>query len=440
MGERRMVRIKRTLCCIVGVGVLSSYTVTATAADHVGGEAQSASSSHQPVQRCMSGFWQVSGTSSCLKVGGFARYVLGLQGDGFGSVKSYGANALIRPSSNEKGATNLWQTALARVNFDIRSQTSYGLVRGFMEFEAKDNESNTGGPLNLRHAYAQFGSFLFGKTDSVWIHGDSSPGLASTTSLQGDVGARVVQARYTLPLSGGLSFAIAFEDQAKHDKLAVSKIRSSTGAVPPADIKNVEHLANDIPAVAVAIKAKRESVSAQLSGIFARHKVELKNDLLGSKPVDKTVDGWGVMGGVKLDMGGNDDTLAARVYYTRGLASNYTESVYPNKPYSFLWSGTPTEAKVKKVDVLGALAWFRHGWSDQWNSTVGAGYTQVRNQAELEAYPESGLSVFMNNSFDVAEQLNVALEVMYSRKVWDPNDDDDKKHAFSSALQITRFF
>ena len=73
---------------------------------------------------------------------------------------------------------------------------------------------NGGGGFRLRHAYVDVGNFRFGQNWSNFMPIESFP---STLDFQGPAGipfARVAQARYTQPLTNGLSFSTSLEQAA----------------------------------------------------------------------------------------------------------------------------------------------------------------------------------------------------------------------------------
>ena len=132
-----------------------------------GAQAADAPMGREPVYRCdITGFIELPGTNICFRAGGFARLIVWGANEDAGTVEPVEGDAL--------GGDDFGMYAQGRLNFDARRSTDHGTVRAFVEVQATDNNSNTGGALQLRHAFAQLGNWVFGKTSSTFLHGASS--------------------------------------------------------------------------------------------------------------------------------------------------------------------------------------------------------------------------------------------------------------------------
>ena len=119
----------------------------------------------EPVYRCdITGFIELPGTDVCFRISGRARLVTVV------TQKNLAGGAFYRPhqirANGHTGGTaaapdTFEMYATARLRFDARSATEWGTVRAYIELEAADNDGRTGGPLNLRHAFVQFGNWTF---------------------------------------------------------------------------------------------------------------------------------------------------------------------------------------------------------------------------------------------------------------------------------------
>ncbi|BCH25926.1 porin [Mesorhizobium sp. L-8-10] len=205
------------------------------------------------------GFFYIPGTETCLRISGYVRYQIGSEnytggvidpdtGEVSGSTPdflTYGAYP------NQEGW--LKQTR-ARVNFDARSETEWGLLRGYIRFQASwgdpfvldDFGGLTGsnpfadGPVVTDQAYLDLGGFRAGYTESAWVESQKA-GLAvygshSWGSMSyGD--AQRHQMGYSFGSAEGFALTISLEDDALEgrgyvpDVVGVASYNQSWGAV-----------------------------------------------------------------------------------------------------------------------------------------------------------------------------------------------------------------
>jgi hypothetical protein len=185
-----------------------------------GAQAASAPASYDkytPTIDCPTGFWNTTGTDVCLRVSGFARLIIVGYSDDF-VHKSY----LPGGSTNPAGSTNDYTDwyAQGRLRFDARRNTDHGLLRTYVEVQATDNDTNTGGPLQLRLAFVQLGNWVFGKAVSAFTHGNSTPNGTDFTPTGHTI--RISQVRYTYTIGNGLSLALALENPHYEDQGAAA--------------------------------------------------------------------------------------------------------------------------------------------------------------------------------------------------------------------------
>ncbi len=106
------------------------------------------------------GFFYIPGTETCLRIGGEIRAQYGTSdSDGVG-YNAYGMN------------DDRWNThARARIYFDARSETEYGLLRGYARIDAtrSNGAKGAGNAVNTNHAWLSLGGFRTGWTDSAWV-------------------------------------------------------------------------------------------------------------------------------------------------------------------------------------------------------------------------------------------------------------------------------
>ena len=95
------------------------------------------------------GFFYIPGTETCLKIGGYVRYQINM----------------------DEGDNSWKKRARANINFDARSETEYGTLRGYAELWFQRDTSNTPGytgSVRVRQAFIELGGLYFGNKVTLW--------------------------------------------------------------------------------------------------------------------------------------------------------------------------------------------------------------------------------------------------------------------------------
>ena len=411
-----MTKLKSLLLGSAGAAVLLSTSPVAMAAD------APMAAGREPVYRCeTTGFWEIPGTDSCIKIGGRMRFYAGANEDNLnngaaGFNDDWWAGYIAVPDNVLAAHTptdTFWMHAEYRLNIDVRSQTEYGLLRGFFEVEANDNDGNTGGSPAMRHAYVQIGNFLMGKTWSLWTD-LSYANYSGALTIPGDDYLRVVQARYTQPFGNGFELAVALEDPARH-------ATSTVGGAGVVDSRN------EAPAGIARLSVKGDWGQAYVSGAV------VDNSVTGAFGSEHEM-GFAVGAGLTVNVPtGEGDALFLRGTYTDG-ASRYSTSTGAG---SIVVGATSYET----VEITSGLIGFTHNWSPSLNSSIGAGYTDIDyNVANLGA-TDNLLGVFANIYWTPVKNFEVGLDVTWGRREINaaPGADDDGD-SLGVLFQATRYF
>jgi hypothetical protein len=355
----------------------------------------------EPVYRCdITGFIELPGTDICFKVGGYARLVVTAAQDEW----SYG-NGFFRPDFIIPDAPGqqispyapalvgtgqfdqLQMYGQGRVNFDARTSTEYGTVRGFIEMQAGDNDRRTGGSFDLRHAFVQFGNWTFGKTWSTFLHLDSSASTTDPFVIIGDNFMRRNQIRYTQSFGNGFSLSVAVEDQEYNAPTAITAVPGSIWFTPPGG-NAVINDRSAMPDIVANIRVDGDWGNAQLSG--ALHNNEFREvgpggvapaPLIGNQTDSEL--GWAALFGLVLNTPsiGEGDFFAFKAIYTDGAHQYFQDS----------WSGGTNVVWglcnvfvpalggciIDTVSTWSILASFTHNWTPTFNTTLGGGYGNV---------------------------------------------------------------
>ncbi|MEJ8573658.1 DcaP family trimeric outer membrane transporter [Microbaculum marinum] len=361
----------------------------------------------EPVYRCdITGFIELPGTDICFKVGGFAALTLYAYEDQWDPA--VGAAYGIVPDGHTLNDT-FGMYGYGRINFDARTSTEYGTVRAFVELQAYDNDTRTGGSADLRHAFVQFGNWTFGKTWSTFLHLDSSPVYSDFVTVTGDNYIRRNQIRYTQSFGSGFTLMVALEDQ-EYDYPYAMNAQGVYFTPPGANF--VVNDRSSMPDVVAAIRFEGDWGNAQLSGAVHQNEFREVNGagmapapLPGNQTDDEF--GWAVLFGTYIDtpMTGEGDYFTFKAMYTDG-ATQYNQD-------NFLGSANPVWGLcnwlvpalggciVDTVTTWSVLASYTHNWSPTIASTFGAGYQNVDAPlTRLDLFTFSGASNFEMDTYE----------------------------------------
>ncbi len=443
---------------LLGSAAVVAATASASAADMM----MDVKAPREPVYRCdITGFIELPGTDICFNIGGLASLVVAGAEDQWDLLNVAAAYGIV-PDGHTSDDT-FFMYSYGRVNFDARTSTEYGTVRAFVELQAYDNDTRSGGPFELRHAFVQFGNWTFGKTWSTFLHLDSSPVYSGAFTVTGDNYIRRNQIRYTQSFGSGWSISVALEDQ-NYD--APSDITATgvwapffyPGLALPAAVND----RNEFPDVVGALHVEGEWGSAQLSGAW-------HNNQFTDFAWNDSESGWAVLFGTLINTPtiGEGDYLTFKAIYTDG-ATQYNEDNFLGATNVVWGDCTPflvtfTDCIVDSVTTWSVLGSFTHNWSPTVATTFGAGYQNVKapltrlnvfapglaSDFEMDTY-----EIFGNISWTPVPNTTFLLDVHYGHVdfngagtafgafnpfVTNPFAKDDEG-AFAIALDVTRTF
>lgn len=173
------------------------------------------------------GVFQVPGTETTVKIGGYVQFTASKDVQGtFGgpeynqfapfSAGNGGIPYKTTVQANRNTGQVQMESRTSRINLDFNTPTTYGNLRSFIEVDflgtgGSKLQSNSTAP-RLRHAYAEFGPLLIGQT---WTNkGDIAQGLNLFDVIGGPVGlsmGRFPQARYTFDVNPKSKLSVSIE-------------------------------------------------------------------------------------------------------------------------------------------------------------------------------------------------------------------------------------
>jgi len=370
-----------------------------------------------PVYRCdLTGFIELPGTDICFLVGGHALFEFYAAEDQWDVFNTSAAFGIVPDGHTLEDTVGMY--AVGRVNFDARTSTEYGTVRAFVEMEAYDNDTRTGGTFGLRHAFVQFGNWTFGKTWSTFLYLDASPIYSDVFIVTGDNFMRRNQIRYTQGFGSGLSFSIAIEDQNYLTPGGISAAGLFFSPPPPNVVVNDR---NELPDVVANIRTEGDWGSAQLSGAITNNRYRVVSGAgtapapLPGQQTDSDI-GWAALAGLVVNAPslGEDDYFSLMAMYTDG-AFQYNDNIFIGAT-NVVWGLCNTLAPaaggciLDTVNAWSVLSSYTHTWSPTWSSTIGAGY----------AFIDAPLVVANAAAFNLASDFEMQTYEIFGNVSWTP--------------------
>jgi len=250
------------------------------------------------------------------------------------------------PGCGADGYTN-FSIKQTRLGVNAFLPTSEGEVRGQFEFDLYGVGVDAGQTtIRVRQAWAEWGQFLVGQTNSLFMDGDVFPNIIDYWGPSGMILFRNIQARWTPINKDGTKFAVALENPG-------TVVDTTSAGMANISAHNIW------PDLTAQYRMDRSWGHFQVSGIL--RSLGYDNPTVpGGNPGSKT--GYGLnLAGVYNTIG--KDALRAQVAYGKGIA-NYSNDCCVDLASNA--AGSP-----EAVPLLDWLLYYDHWWTDTLSSSVG---------------------------------------------------------------------
>jgi len=275
----------------------------------------------------------------------------------------------------------------SQLSVDVRAPRIAGSPRFYYQ---NDFFGSGGGnfPYHLQHMYGQYFNLIAGQTYSVWEDPDVYPDTVDSEGPNAAISGRRPLARYRLPL-----------DDAWHLNFGVEK--------PDASADGASETIHPAPDCAFSARWERTGQGhAQLSSIL---RLIAARDAVGEK---QTILGWGLNGGIGLDITGND-LLQGLLVYGAGIGSLGNDTGF----LSAADAAYDADGDLRALKYFSALAGFTHHWSEKLRSTISCGYVNLGNEEAQDggAYHRTWYAS-ANLVYQIIRRMSVGLEGLYGYK------------------------
>jgi len=360
------------------------------------------------------GFFQLPGTQTILKIGGYFKT------DFIHDLKLAGNPAAFVPSSfpvPQAAGVNNANVSIqpTRLNLDFRIPTTrFGDVRFFLEVDMFGTNTTTP---RLRHAYAQAKNFLVGQSFTNFMDPDGFPDTLDFQGPNGMVNLRNPQLRYGFALTPSTTFYISAE-----------KPSSSVTFQTP---QGADQPNSPAPDGVLRLRQEFERGHFQIAGIFRSIAAFLPNGKTDS------VFGWGLNASSGVQTFGKDNVIFA-------VAAGHGISRYIQDTSGLGIDAEPTSAPspphLVATPAVGVEASYQHYWIKALRSSAVYSYVAVKNTdlAAPSTY-NHGTYTAANLIWNPFGSLNVGAEFLYGW-VMDQNHltANDPRIQFSAKYSFVR--
>jgi hypothetical protein len=273
----------------------------------------------------------------------------------------------------------------------------------------------------LRHAYGEWGQWLAGQTNSLFMDGDVFPNTIDYWGPAGMVFYRNVQIRYTPYRAGGTTFALAIERPG--NDIDVGRIRQFDPALGDR-IQNDEAL----PDLTLQWRTEGDWGHLQVAGILRRVGAEITPAPLPAPQSVQTVSdtGYGVNVGSHFNVL-QGSAVRLQLVYGEGIASYMNDGGTDLAP-----AVAPGSAalRAEAVETIGLVAYYDHRWNQRFTSSIGYSFNDQKNTNFQSGTAMDKLQYASANLlYTPAENLLTGIELLWG-------DRQDKSGASGSASRV----
>jgi hypothetical protein len=373
------------------------------------------------------GFFYMPGTELCMKIGGFVRYEAAEGSNGNLSWGPFSGNA------NNRNTTNLAFRARGYITADVREQSAYGTIRGYIAVGLSTNSAGldtSANQFSANRAFLQFAGFTWGITQSFYDYYSAAAVLLragySPSSDTGDPGW--VVAGYTAQLGNGFTATISEEARRLTETIDGNALNSSplgativaptaaTGTMTPGGYTTTiggvsanagAYGGQQMGDIVGNLRLDQAWGGGQIMGALHKVNATYYSTGLGTTPTifgGHPSDAWGWAGGVGLRINApfiaQGDYFQSQFNYTQG-ATRYamfgqsgnwgnvrggTESFGVNTDCVYggtIAGGTNTSCHL--TTAIGLNLSYEHYWTPQWHQSLVGGVDWIRYDTTANA-------------------------------------------------------
>jgi DcaP outer membrane protein len=343
-----------------------------------------------PLDPKYQGFFQLPGTQTILKIGGYFKtdFIYDLKAAGNADSFIPSSFPIPQPVDIQNTTVSIRPT---RLSLDFRvPYTKVGEVRFYLEGDFFGTTSTTP---RLRHAYAQARNFLIGQTFTNFMDPDAFPDGLDFQGPNGMVSLRNPQFRYGIALNPSTTFYISLEKPSSDVIFTTAQFTSQPEAPAPDGT--------------VRLRKEFERGHIQVAGLFRSIGAFVAP---GVDQKTGSVFGWGINTSLGFNTFGRDNLIFA-VAAGHGI-SRYIQDTSGLGIDAEPASGVTTH--LVATPAVGIEASYQHYWTKRLRSSAIYSYAAVNN-TDLAAPDTYNHATYTGTNliWNPAGSLNVGAEFLY---------------------------
>lgn len=353
-----------------------------------------------PLDPKYNGFFQLPGTQTILKIGGYFKTDFIDDLKPAGNVAAFVPSSIPVPTVVNVNNSNV-SIQPTRLSLDFRiPNTRVGDVRFYVESDFFGTNTTTP---RLRHAYAQVKNFLIGQSFTNFMDPDGFPDTLDFQGPNGMVNLRNPQLRYGFALSPSTTLYISVEKPSSSVTFSTPQFSAQPNSPAPDGT--------------IRLRQEFEWGHIQVSSLFRDIAAFLPNGQTGS------VFGWGVNLSTGMKTFGSDNIIFA-VVGGHGV-SRYIQDTSGLGIDAEPASGTTNH--LEATPAAGVEASYQHYWTKKLRSSAVYSYAAVHN-TDLQSVTTYNHATYTagNLIWNPVGSLNVGAEFLYG---WAMDQNGQKANA-----------
>jgi hypothetical protein len=307
-------------------------------------------------------------------------------------------------------------------NFNVRASSVD--IRGFLPTDAGEVKTRLAFDLwggadqnqvrfRLTQAWASFGQWLFGYTDSIFMDGDVFPNVLDFWGPSGMMFVRDPQIRWTPWDAYGFKAVVGLEvPSAAIDEGKAAEFASCTPGLPfpcfapPLDVLEKPRY----PDITAHLRAEGPWGHVQLAGVARWVTFDTPTGINGNP--SGTVFGYGGNLTALIKTWG-DDAIKGQIAYGKPIATYSNDCCFDLAPNAAL-----PPAHATALPLLNWFVYYDHWWSKQWSSSIGFSQNlQINSPGQFDTEQHIGYYASVNLLWYPIQNVTLGVEGLWGERV-----------------------
>ncbi|MGI9326366.1 MAG: DcaP family trimeric outer membrane transporter [Pseudomonadales bacterium] len=357
----------------------------------------------------MPGAIRLPGTNAVLRWGGFVKAAFVQSFDPLAITDRFITGAI--PTTDTPGVEeeNDITVSQSRLSFDLREPTDVGLLRGFIEADfAEQNDT-----FRLRHAFAQRGNALVGKTWSGFVDPTASPEEIDFEGLNGRINVRQAQLRFQPRIARRYEMSVSLEDPAP-------RVTGGEGV-------------SQIPDLVASGRINfGDDIHLRVAALFRQ--VRAQWDVDPSRTETST--GWGLSlsGRIDAQRWNSRDKILFQLNAGKGYG-RYVNDLRSVGDFDGVFSPT---GDLELIDVLAGYISGQHWWNSELRSSLTIGFVKLNNPSFVpDDFYQRTYRASANLIWSPFERVDIGGELLWGRR---KNEDGSSGDALQMQMAVKYLF